>query len=131
MDMTDITNLCKKLISEENTTLRELTSLIEKLSSTYQAVLPAPLHCRSLQMYQITKLRASLCYEDKISLNAASLEELKWWCNNLNFNKGRPIKIQNAEIIIQPDAAKLGGWGVHCQGLTARGHWSKAKHNST
>ena len=78
-------------------------------------------------MYQITKLRANLCYEDKISLNAASLEELKWWCDNLNLNKGRPIKIQNAEIIIQSDAAKLGGWEAHCQGLTAGGRWSKAE----
>ena len=89
----DVTNLCKKLLSEKNAALRELTSLIGKLISTYQAVLPSPLHCCSLQMYQITKLRARLCCEDKISLNAASLEELKWWWHNLNLNKGRPIKI--------------------------------------
>ena len=44
--MTDTTDLCKKLLSEKNTTMRELTSLIGKLISTYQAVLPAPLHCR-------------------------------------------------------------------------------------
>ena len=74
--VTDITNRCNKLLSEENTTLRELTSLIGKLISTYQAVLPAPLHFRSLQMHQITKLRANLCKKDKVSLNAASLEEL-------------------------------------------------------
>ena len=39
---------------------------------------------------QITKLRANLCYEDKISLNAASLEELKWWCYNLKLNRAQP-----------------------------------------
>ena len=126
--ITDITNLCKKLLlQEENTTLRELTSLIGKLISTYQAVLPTTLHCCSSQMYQITKLRANLCYEDKINLNAASLEELKWWCHNLNLNKGRPTKIQNAKIIIQLDAAKLGGWGAHCQGLTTGSQWSKTE----
>ena len=66
-----ITNLCKKLLSEKNATPRELTSLIGKLISIHQAVLPTPLHCRSLQKYQIKNLRANLCYEDKISLNAA------------------------------------------------------------
>ena len=48
-EITDITNLCKKLFSKENTTLRELTSLIGNLILTYQAFLPAPLLCRSLQ----------------------------------------------------------------------------------
>ena len=129
--ITDITNLCKKLLLQENTTLRELTSLIGKLISTYQAVFLATLHCCSSQMYQITKLKANLCCEDKISLNAASLEELKWWCHNLNLNKGRPTNVQNAEIIIQLDAAKLGGWGAHCQGLTTGSQWSKTKAQTT
>ena len=65
--ITDITRLCKKLFSQENTTLRELASLIGKLISTYQAVLPAPLRSRSLQIHQITKLRANLCYKDNKS----------------------------------------------------------------
>ena len=100
-------------IIRENTTLRELTYLIGKLISTYQAVLLAPLHCHLLLMYQIRKLRVNLSYKGKISLNAASLEELKWWCHNINLNKGRPIKIQNVEIPIQSDAVKSGGWGAH------------------
>ena len=33
--ITDISNLCKKLLLQENKTLRELTSLIGKLISTY------------------------------------------------------------------------------------------------
>ena len=42
--ITDITDLCKKLLSEKNITLRELTSLIGKLISTYQAGLLDSLH---------------------------------------------------------------------------------------
>ena len=45
--MTDITNRCNKLLSEKNTTLMKLTSLIRKLILTYQAVLLTPLHCHS------------------------------------------------------------------------------------
>ena len=114
--VTDITNQCNKLLSEENTTLRELTSLIGKLISTYQAVLPAPLHFRSLQMHQITKLRANLCNKDKVSLNAASLEELKWRRHNPNFNKGRPIKIQNPV-----GCSKIGRLGGTLTGAESRG----------
>ena len=114
--VTDITNQCNKLLSEENTTLRELTSLIGKLISTYQAVLPAPLHFRSLQMHQITKLRANLCNKDKVSLNAASLEELKWRRHNPNFNKGRPTKIQNPV-----GCSKIGRLGGTLTGAESRG----------
>ena len=55
------------------------------------------------------KTEANLSCKEKIRLKAASLEELKWWCQNLNLNKLKPITIQTAEIIIQSDAAKSGG----------------------
>ena len=71
-------------------------------------------------MYQITKLKVNLCYADRMSLNAASLQELKWWCHNLNLNKERPIKIKNAEVRIQSDAVKSGGWGGTLPGTDSR-----------
>ena len=52
--------------------------------------------------------------ETKKSQNAVSLEELKWR-HNLNLNKGKPKKIQNADTIIQSVAAKLGCWGSNAR----------------
>ena len=39
----------------------------------------------------------------------------------MNLNKGRPIKIQNAEIIIHSDAEKSGDWGGTLPGNDSRG----------
>ena len=44
---------CEKILSIEKVTLREFTSLIGKLTSTYQAVLPAPLQYRGLQLHEL------------------------------------------------------------------------------
>ena len=46
---------CEKAFLMEKVTLRELTSLIEKLTSTYQALLLDPLHYWGEQLYQIRK----------------------------------------------------------------------------
>ena len=57
------------------------------------------------------KLKENLSHKDKITLNSVSLEELKWWCNNLIFNKGKHTNMRNLSTDIHSDAAKLGGWG--------------------
>ena len=62
----------------------------------------------------ITNLPDNKAEETKKSQNAVSLEELKWRYN-LNLNKGKPIKIQNADTIIQSVAAKLGCWGSNAR----------------
>ena len=56
------------------------------------------------------KLKQNLSHKDKITLNSVSLEELKWWCNNLIFNKGKHTTMRNLSTDIHSDAAKLGGW---------------------
>ena len=55
------------------------------------------------------KLKENLSHKDKITLDSVSLEELKWWCNNLIFNKGKHTNMRNLSIDIHSDVAKLGG----------------------
>ena len=55
--MSQLTQDCKDLILEKSASVRTLSHIIEKLTLTMQAVLPAPLHYRHLQMLQVKKTR--------------------------------------------------------------------------
>ena len=79
---------CQNLLNNPQTSILELTRLIGLLTSTIQAVLPARLNCRFLQMQQISSLSENLSYLDKIVLNENSKIELKWWVQNLELCNG-------------------------------------------
>ena len=69
---------CQNLLNNPQTSILELTRLIGLLTSTIQAVLPARLNCRFVQIQQILFSSESLSYLDKIVLNENSKIELKW-----------------------------------------------------
>ena len=61
---------------EPETSILELTRVIGLLTSTVQAVLPARLQCRYLQLQQISSLKESLSNQQKIVLDHQSKIEL-------------------------------------------------------
>ena len=113
----DIQNRCTQLISNPQTLVIELTRLIGKLSFTAQAVLPGRLQHRYLQLQQIEALRLTQSYQSKVVLNLQSLEELQWWKENLSLQNGRPLKIGQADLVIQTDASMTG--------VSTGGKWSR------
>ena len=72
----------QNLLNNPRTSILELTKLIDLLTSTIQAVLPARLNYRFLQMPKISSLTENFSYLDKIVLNKNSKIELKWWVQN-------------------------------------------------
>ena len=68
---------------EGSLTLRDLTKLLGKLTSTIQAILPAKLQIRFLQQIQIQALRKNMTYESVITLDQQAKEELSWWITNM------------------------------------------------
>ena len=104
---------CQNLLNNPQTSILELTRVIGLLTSTIQAVLPARLNCRFLQIQQISSLSENLFYLDKIFLNEISKIELKWWVQDVELCNGR--------VLIQPPAE---AWGATCNGISARGMWS-------
>ena len=101
---------CQNLLNNPQTSILELTWLIGLLTSTIQAVLPARLSCRFLEIQQISSLSESLFCLDKTVLNENSKIELKWWVQNLELCNARPLIQPPAEILIQNDASTK-GWG--------------------
>ena len=104
--------LGQEILVKDRISLRELSKLIGKLTSTYAAVLPAPLNCKWLQMNLITEIKTQGSYEFVIQLNEAAKAELLWWIENLILQKGKQILLNLPPcMIIQSDTAKSGGWG--------------------
>ena len=105
---------CQNLPTEPETLILELTRVIGWLSSTIQAVLPARLQCRYLQLQQISSLKESHSYQQKIVLNHQSRTELLWWITNLDLCNGQSLIQPPAQVSIQSDASTK-GWGGNLQ----------------
>ena len=100
MKIQEVTSECQNLLNNPQTSILELTKLIGLLTSTIEAVLPAGLNCRFLQMQQISSLLENLSYLDKIVLNENSKIELKRWAQNLNLCNGWALIQPLAEVLI-------------------------------
>ena len=117
---------CESLIANPTTTVRQLAHLLGRLSSSIQAVFPAPLYYRYLQQAKIQALRSGGHYESRVVLNQEAIEELQWWAENLMAWNGRALAQPDPSIIIESDASRE-GWGAHCNGLSTGGLWSQSE----
>ena len=118
---------CLELLQSTRVTARDLASVLGLLSSTVQAILPAPLHMRELQHLKEECLRSSQRnYQSVVSLRSGSRAELRWWCDRLESVNGKNITAQKPDCIIQTDASKVdrSGWGAQCGEQTAGGRWT-------
>ena len=77
-------------------------------------VLPGMLQIRFLQEQQIADLRKNPSYQSAMYLNQDSIQELKWWFNNLEICNGKLIVSLISKTLIQSDASKK-GLGAYCK----------------
>ena len=118
-----VINQCSQLLNEKEVSIRELTQLIGRLSSSAIAVLPAPLHYRAMQRQQILELAGKNNFEAQITLSSKVRMELNWWIENLNLCQGKSLIAPTAQLQISSDAS-LKGWGAACRGHKTGGPWS-------
>lgn len=69
---------CEGLIANPITTVRQLAHLLGRLSSSLQAVFPAPHYYRYLQQAKIQALQLGGHYESQVFLNQEAIEESQW-----------------------------------------------------
>ena len=82
---------CQDLLRKSSVSIRELTQLIGRLTSTAIAVLPATLQYRVMQRQQILELSAAGNYSSEIKLSDEVKTELQWWVHNLHLSNGRSV----------------------------------------
>ncbi|XP_040296051.1 uncharacterized protein LOC121007863 [Bufo bufo] len=103
--------------------LRHLARIIGLLSSSIQAVFPAPLHYRALQRLKTAHLHKGATYADLICLDDETRDEIRWWICNLQAWNGKAICGPRPDFTVDSDAILL-GWGAHCEGISTGGRWS-------
>lgn len=111
------------MINNPSVSIRTLSRLLGKLSSSMQAVFPAPLHYRFLLMAKTMALKKTQGYESILFLNQAAQEELLWWRDHLPAWNGRSLLRKKDDLLIETDASNL-GWDACCNGLRTGGIWS-------
>lgn len=119
---------CKQILKEESLYVREMSQLIGKLISTMQAVIPAKLQCRFMQMTQIKGLLENKHYEAMIPISVEVKTELRWWINQLEVSNGKSIIGSNPSMILTSDASDV-AWGATWDTQSTGGCWSPVEQS--
>ena len=106
---------CRELRAQKTVTIQALARIIGTLTSTVQAILPAPLYYRHMQLLRTKALARISSYATKIDLDQGSRTELTWWIDHLKQWNGRSLISPGPDMVIQTDASKK-GWGAYREG---------------
>ena len=96
--------------------VRDLARLIGKMTATLPAIFPALLWYREQQRLMNQAFQSTQSFKTPVRLNQEALLELDWWSVKRNLIDGKSISAQEANLIMETDAAML-GWGAVCQSL--------------
>lgn len=114
---------CQQLLNNPSPTIQELCKLLGHLTSSIQAVFPAPLHFRHLQADKNRAFSINQNYAATVKLSSLAKEELLWWRDNLETWNGKALTTGDPDLIIETDASRK-GWGAFCMGVSSGGQWS-------
>ena len=114
---------CQSILDNPLPSIHQLSQLLGYLTSTIQAVFPAPIHFRYLQIDKNKALNACQDYSATLQLSQNAKEELVWWRDNLEAWNGKALVSGEPDLIIETDASRK-GWGASCMGQTTGGRWS-------
>jgi len=111
---------CKEMLKLEKVSVRQIAKLTGKLTSSMQAILPANLQSRYLQMLQIKGILIGKSYEQEIILSQEARSERIWWASQIDNHNGKTIITPSPDFVITSDASNL-GWGATFQDLKTGG----------
>ncbi|VDI25873.1 Hypothetical predicted protein [Mytilus galloprovincialis] len=122
-----IQKLCKEVKNSVKITVKKLSELIGNLTASIQAIFPAPLHYRHLQVEKNQRLNQTLSYNSELVLSQKSSKRIKLVdtpVNSLEWG-GLLISIQPS-VIIQTDASNV-GWGAVMNKVSIGGPWLQSE----
>ena len=111
---------CKQLLEISDLSIQELSKFLGLLTSSIQAIFPAPLHFRNLQQLKNQAMTTHQSYEAMISLDQVTREEVIWWRDHLQAWNGKALFQKPVDLLIETDASRK-GWGAYCQGISRGG----------
>ena len=117
---------CQGILKEQSVSVRELTQVLGRLSSTATLMLAAPLQYQAIQKQQIAEVAITNNFDSMIVFTEEARKELQWWVENLQLTKGKTLINSQPLITISTDAS-LEGWGAYCQDQKTEGPWTSQK----
>ena len=107
----NIVTTCVQFLQSQQTTIRELASLIGTLVSTFPGVEFGPLYYRALERNKDFALKTSKGdFDAELCLSPASIHELNWWVSSLP-TASRTIDHGIPHVVLSTDASHT-GWGA-------------------
>ena len=84
----------------------------------------------NMRMFQraVTRALQSKHAQQWVKLPLDALEDLAWWSEKMNLEKGVPTVPPKPDIHVTTDASDL-GWGAFAEGMTLQGEWSRKELN--
>ena len=113
-------DLCQEILDADTITIREVSKLLGKFSSSLLGVPYGRLHYRSVERFKTYSLKQNRGKFDalvKLPLNARL--DIKWWRDNIT-NSFAPIFRGNPSVMMTSDASSF-GWGASKDGLSTGG----------
>ena len=92
------------------------------MTAAHPAILPAPLHFRSLERVKIRAARRDPTCRSTVHVSPTMEVDLRWWIKHSHAHNGRPLQIQQWDLTIETDAS-LTGLGASCQRASTGGPW--------
>ncbi|XP_062575409.1 uncharacterized protein LOC134237319 [Saccostrea cucullata] len=121
-----IRTICQEVFSSNPVSVRKLSEVIGNLTASIQAVYPAPLHYRHLQMAKNQIFSQYQDYNAQVLLTLEAQRDLLWWIHHLNDTNGKSIVMNQPSVVIQTDASNL-GWGATCKNVRIGGAWLQSE----
>ena len=115
---------CQRLVSKKIIQVRKISEILGLMTSSLQAIAPAPLHYRHLQMTHIRGLLVNKSYQAKVALNSECLLELRWWISQMQSWNGKSMISAGPDLTLTSDASKR-GWGATLGSERAQGLWTQ------
>lgn len=108
----NLTKSMKAALRRPAISARDAASLLGKLQSMADALLPSRVHTTGVHEFQLQCLRqARNSWNRNFKLSKEAREDLEWWSRHLHTLNGRPINPPTADFQAATDASDY-GWGA-------------------
>ena len=118
-----IFHLCQEVLLKESVSIRLVSKLLGKFTSSFQAIKYGELHYRDLERLKTKALKINKDnFDKKTSIDSHGRQDIIWWKNNIleSFNT---IRIGNPSFTITTDASTT-GWGAVFKNTSTVGQFS-------
>ena len=118
-----IFDLCQEVLLKKSVSIRLVSKLLGKITSSFQAIKYGQLHYRDLERLKAKALKINKgSFDKKNSIDSLDKQDIIWWKNNI-LGSFITIRIGNPSVAITTDASTT-AWGAVFKNTSTGGQFS-------